>query len=112
MIGFVAGVLFGQVCFILLGVTGWHHYDVLVGYSGGMYSLLGYLAIDSFVIKRKYPGRFTILIVAFIFVCLVGAKIMNPLVSMIAHASGLVFGVGMSISEISFRKFRSKTMGD
>jgi membrane associated rhomboid family serine protease len=90
---FFGGVLLGQVYYIALGLLGFHSHDLLVGISGGNYSLMAYLAADALIWKKKYPTGFFLLVLALILMNLVGSELLNPRASLIAHGSGILLGV-------------------
>ena len=108
---FLAGAIFSELAYVLLGILGWQSGEILVGYSGGLYALLSFLIIDSIVNRESYPTRFFVMLMAFSFMGIVGAKVINPHSSLIAHISGLLFGalIYFARTAIPARSVRQKS---
>ncbi|MEM9103695.1 MAG: rhomboid family intramembrane serine protease, partial [Pseudomonadota bacterium] len=89
----ICGALFSHISYFLLQIAGLHDGELLLGISGGFFSVLASLTTLSFCCRHLYPDRFFIVTASLSILFLFLGKAINPKVSMIAHISGYIFGI-------------------
>lgn len=94
---FLAGSTFSEVAYVSMANMGFPHQHLMVGFSGGIFALLGFVQIDSIFASEYYPKRFWALVASFILLNLIGAQILVSHVSLTAHISGFCLGVLTSL---------------
>ncbi|WP_298222955.1 rhomboid family intramembrane serine protease [Acidocella sp.] len=89
---FIVGSTFSEIAYVLMAILGFPHEDLLVGFSGGIFALLGFIQFDCILMKNKYPKMFWALVASFILLNIVGVQILVSHVSLTAHVSGFIIG--------------------
>jgi hypothetical protein len=90
---FLGGSTLSEVAYIVIATMGFPHADLLVGFSGGTFALLGFILVSALKNKACFPHKFWALVAAFILLNMLGAQLTVFHASLIAHISGLLFGI-------------------
>lgn len=102
VIVFVLGNIAGFIAAWLQILTGFSESDAIVGISGGISAMIGWLVGFSVVYKNDMPRMFAVSLLSFFVLWQLLAVLMYPKVSIVAHLGG--FCVGMAWAVLFRRK--------
>ncbi len=93
IIVFVLGNIGGFVAAWLQNITGFSESDAIVGISGGISAMIGWLVAVSVVYKKDLPQMFAFSLLGFFLLWQLLAILMYPKASIVAHLGGFCVGL-------------------